>query len=314
MAKKNIRPFDFSKIQKLSSQFLQINRALLEQYPQLSEWDEVGPELLERLAIDLKLKLKCRYMGMDEVTQTNFLQGFSSPCVGIALQSEPQGGQILAELDYLLARMLVDKLLGGKGEPPQELLPLSPMEEGVLEFLILKVFHQLKVGHNLLGPTTLRLNKLVSESKLLAGSQKTEELGIVFKFFLGFEGKGGYFKVYFPHPLIEGVFLREDILAGVRESEEDSSLESRLQRASHVRASLWSEVGRVNLHEGDISQLEVEDVILFDDTMAHMGAHGVSGKTVLRVGDNPSNGLLAEVVDSEGKLVVKVLDFYGGES
>ena len=313
MAKKNIRPFDFSKLKKLSHQFLNINRALLEQYPQLSEWDELGPDFIKKYGAELKLKLKCRFMGMEEATQGKFLDSLSSPCIGMVLQSEPQEGRILAELDYSLGRMLVDKVLGGKGEPPQELLPLSSMEEGVLEFLVLKAFHQIKVGSNFLGPTTLRLQKIVSESKLMADPEKSGELGLVFKFFLGLGEKGGYFKVYFPHPLVEGLLLREDVLAGVVAAEAGSGWEQRLDRASHVRASIWSEVGRVNLQPEDISQLELEDVILFDETMASMGGHGVAGKTILRIGDNPPDGLLAEVIDSEGKLVVKVLDFYGGD-
>jgi hypothetical protein len=60
--------------------------------------------------------------------------------------------------------------------------------------------------------------------------------------------------------------------------------------------------------------LERDDVILFDETLASYGSHGLSGKAVLRVGDNPVDGLLAEVIDSEGKMVLKVLDFYGGGS
>lgn len=313
MAKQpKVRPFNFSHLKKFTAQYLNTVHALLDAYPQFSEDPQFFQEFLNSVCEGLNFKLAGKYVDMEEVTQADFLRGMSSPCLGLVLQAEPQGGRILAEMDYSLGRMLVDKVLGGEGEPPLELLPLSPMEEGIFEFLVAKALKSLKEGSTLMGPSQIRLLKIAHESKIMTEGSGGDERGIVFKFFLGLPSKGGYFKVYFPHPLVEGFLLREDVMAGPGAGEEYSRWERKMSRASHVRASLWSEVGRVSLQNSEKEQLEEGDVILFDETQASLGPHGVAGKTILRIGENPLDGLLAEVVDSEGKLVLKVLDFYGG--
>src|SRR5690606_33321324 len=114
--------------------------------------------------------------------------------------------------------------------------------------------------------------------------------------------RGGYVRIYLPHPLVEGVLLREDAVFDVTEAE----LEARLERVSHIKTQIWSEVGRVTLMASEIGQLEAGDVILFDESQANKGPHGLSGKTVLRVGESGSEGLLSELIDSEGKVVVKI--------
>ena len=249
-------------------------------------------------------------MGFDEDTFEHFTHGMSHPCVGIQLLAEPQGQSLLMDMDYSLTRMLVDSLLGGEGTPPQELIPLTPAEEGILEFFLIKAIQGLPQAGAGGLPHSLKLGKIVFEHKLLGSSETGAERGCVFKFYLGMGKNGGYVKIYVPHPLIEGLFLRDVSLAGPNEG---ADFERHLGRVSHVKAPLWSEIGKVQLMAEDLAQLEAEDVILFDDTLASMGGHGVTGKAILRVGDTPQDGLLAEVVDAEGKLVVKVLDFYGGD-
>jgi flagellar motor switch protein FliM len=312
MAQKKVRPFDFSKIKKLSRQFVNFSGALLDAYPALGDPEELGRALIKDLVSDLQLNISLQFVGMEEMSQSQWVSSAASPCVGIILQAEPQGHRCMVEMDYDLARMLVDKLLGGEGEAPTERHPLTPGEEAVLEFLWVKTLHHLKVKSSLLGPSTLRLQKIVTDPKQLLGPEGSEALGCVFKFFLGLKKNGGYLKVYFPHPALEGLLLREDALGGALP--EGAAGERRVGRASHVRTSLWTEVGRVQLAPEDQAQLEEGDVILFDETMATMGPRGLQGKAILRVGENSTEGLLGELIDTEGKMVVKVLDFYGGNS
>lgn len=313
MAKQKVRPFQFSHLKKLTSKFLQINQGLLEAYPQFGGDGDFGKKFIEAWDQDLKLGVKLKFVGFDEVRLKDFLNQVASPCLAWVLQAEPGPQKLLVELDYALGRKWVDRLLGGKGEAPDEFVPLSPMEEGVMEFLVARALKLFKNEATLQGPSHLRLLKSVQESKLMSDGSEGEELGVIFKFFLGLGDQGGYLRVYIPHPLVEGFLLREDLVAGLAAPGEEQRVEEGLQRASHIGTSLWSEIGRVSLQSSEKDQLEAGDVILFDETQGSMGPHGVSGKTILRVGDRHPEGILAEVVDSEGKLVVKVLDYYGGQ-
>lgn len=311
--KSEVRPLDFSKIKKLSQHYVQILETLFQKFPQLAEPVEMGRALSDSLSEELSVPVHIKYVGIEEHSFSDWLRSFSTPCAALLLGTEPEEGKVFIELDYALCRRLIDRLLGGPGEFPQDFKPLTPMEEGVLEFAIAKALHLLKNKEGILGPVSLRLLRIVNESRMLSDLEPAEQLGCVFKFYLGIGGEGGYVRIYFPHPLVEGTFLREDIMAGVVPLGREGEWENQLGRINHIRTSLWSEVGRVRLMASEQAQLEKGDVILFDETLAVMGPHGLSGKAILRVGDQPSGGLLAEVVDAEGKMVVKVLDYYGGE-
>lgn len=313
MPRKKVRPFDFSKLKNLSRQHVDISQALLEHYPQLTGSEELGQSILKVFAEDLDLELQQKLVGMEETSYGEFLDSLTNPCVAVELRADPQEEKILLDLDYRFARLLIHRLFGETGEVPQDLLPLTPTEQGVLEFLLVMALNQVKEANGIMGPVHFRMVQMVQEGKLMADPHLSKQSGIVFKVFLGLGKQGGYLRIYFPHPLVEGLFLRENVLEGVIRPGEEDLLEKRLHRASHVKASLWSEVGRVGLMPAEKEALEKGDVILFDETFAALGPHGLSGKAVLRVGENPAEGLLAEVIDSEGKLVVKILDYYGGE-
>ncbi len=309
MAQPQIRPFDFTKIPKLSGRQLALVDALYRLYPQFGQGAELGRGLGEAFERDLGIALKIQFVGFEEAAATNFIAAMPNPSVLVQLRVQPSGQTALVELDYAVCRWMVERVLGNPGEPAEARRPFTTVEEGALEFLLAKALYQLRDAPSFQGPSAFRIARIAYEPKLLADALAPEELGCVLKFYLGLEDRGGYVRVYLPHPLVEGVFLREDIVADETEEE----FEEKLGRVGHIKTLLWSEIGRVSLMASEKDQLEKGDVILFDDTLAGMGPQGLSGKAILRVGEMPSEGLLAEVIDTEGKMVVKVLDFFGGE-
>ena len=309
MAQAQIRPFDFTKLPKLSSRHLATVEGLLRAYPQFAQGSGLAAALTEAFDRDLGLPLRVRFIDFEEAAAADFLGSTPQPGVLVALKVQPSGHTALMELDYVFCRRLVERVLGNPGEPLEANRPFSPVEEGALEFLLAKAIHQLKDGPAMPGPATFRISRIVQEPKLISDAVNSEEWGCVLKFYLGLEDKGGYLRIYLPHPLVEGVFLREDMLADAA----GEIPEEMLDRVSHIKTLIWSEVGRVSLMASEKDQLEKGDVILFDDTLANMGPQGLTGKAILRVGEMPTEGLLAEVIDTEGKMVVKVLDFFGGE-
>lgn len=312
MAQAQIRPFDFSKLKKLSSRHMETVDSLLRLYPQFSQAGEFAGEFAKAFERDLGIGLKLEFVGFEECSAAAFISTMPNPTVLALLSVQPAGQAAFVELDYVCCRKMVDRVLGqpaDEAESGDEPRPFSSLEEGALEYLLAKAVHLVKDAPSFQGPSAFRIVKIVNEPRILADAIAPEELGCVLKFYLGLEGRGGYVRVYLPHPLVEGVFLRDDVVTDVS----DAEFEQRLERVAHIKTSIWSEVGRVNLMASEIGQLEPGDVILFDESQANKGPHGLSGKTMLRVGETSSEGLLSELIDSEGKVVVKILDFLGGE-
>ncbi len=314
MVHAKVRPYDFSKLRRLSRKFVDLSLALSEAYPQLAEPGHWAQDLVQTFDQQFQLPFSVQYVDFEEKTLGEFLFSLSRPCATAEFSSEPQGGRVFFDVDFLLAKTLVQRLLGNKEGGAEFLSPMSPMEEGVWEFLLLTLLRQCSVNQSLLGPVQFRLLRVVFETKHLGEGEALDMQGCVFKLFVKFENQGAYVRVFFPHPLVEGVLLREDLLAGMTVDDSEALLEKRLSRVGHIKTNLWSEVGRVTLASDEKSALEKGDVILFDETFATLGLHGLSGKTVIRIGENQHEGLLAEVIDAEGKLVLKVLDYYGGSS
>lgn len=309
MAESQVRPFDFSKLPKLSSRHLLINARLMGLFPQFSQSSEIAPTFLEPLSRDLGVPLSLQFSGFTESSLSEFIATLPQPVIAVVFRLMPTEQRMILEVDDSLARLLVERLLGGQIDYPTERSAFSPVEEGVFEFLLLKVLSRLKDTPGMEGPSALRIARLVHEPKLLAESSVAGEMGCVMKFYLGVsEGRGGYLRMYFPHPLVEGLFPHGS--ADVELSADD--LAKGIERVGHIKTALWAEVGRVHLMSSELAQLEKDDVILFDEALAIKGPHGVTGKAVLRVGDAPEDGYLAELIDSEGKVVVKLLDFHGG--
>lgn len=313
MAKVAVKPFDFSKLPKLSSRYLEITQALIQRFPQLGEGAALRHSLLEVLEQELGTSGELRFQGMEETTLGEFLRHLASPCLAIVLRAQPSGQKILLEMDYDLACRMVGMILGETERTSSHLRSLSPVEEGVLEYLLVKSLSRLKAEKGPLGTVSLKVARIVNDARMLLESGPPEEAGCLFKFHLGFGPVGGPLLAYVPHPLVEGTFLREDGISGLGLPEEEEALAKRLERVSHIKTTVWSEIGKVTLMASEKSQLEKGDVILFDETLASKGPQGITGKAILRAGETPADGLLAEIIDTEGRMTLKILDFYGGE-
>lgn len=313
MSQLAVKPFDFAKLPKFSSRALSIGQGLLQRYPQLSQGDALRNALLEPLEKELSVSTQLVYQGMEELTLSEFLSNLASPCLAVLLRSTAPGQKIILEIDYDLGCGLVGMVMGEGGRQPSHIRSLSPIEEGVLEYLLVKSLSQVKPGTGTFGPVAFKVARIVNDARMLLDCGPSDEAGCLFQFHLSLGEVNGAIRAFLPHPLVEGCFLRDDVVSGPMPPGDDETLERRLERVSHIKTTLWSEIGRVTLSALEKSQLEKGDVILFDETLASKGPQGITGKALLRVGEIPTEGLLAEIIDTEGRMTLKVLDFYGGE-
>jgi len=305
-----VKPFDFAKLPKYSSYALGINQALQQRYPQIASGDDFSHALLDPLEKTLGVTLQLKFLGMEEVSCADFQSSLASPCLAILLKAQPSGHKVLLDIDFELGLKMVNQVLSQE-ERAAPIRQLSPIEEGVLEYLLVKSLSQVKAAPGILGPIGFKISRITNDPRHFHEASMSEEPGLVFKFYLSWGDEGGFVRLYTPHPLLEGVFMQDRGWAP--SPEEEAAYQGHLERVSHIKTTLWTEIGKVGLMASEKAQLEKGDVILFDETLASKGPQGINGKAVLRVGENPSEGLLAEIIDAEGKLTLKILDFYGGD-
>jgi flagellar motor switch protein FliM len=302
-----IRPFDFSRLKKVSSRYVAIMEGLLQAYPQFAQ--EGGRfSFIEELSKKFKVPLEVSFLGLEEKAFKEFKQSISPSSFAVVLQAPEYDQKIFVELDSVLVRGLLSQALTGQSDLVTESLPLTPLEAGVLDYALAKILFLITQASQ--TSTSLKLFRVGIGPHIFQEFLTGTEVGCQLKCRVTWGNIRSILHVYLPHPLVEGIFLSpqagsEIVLSGMSEK--------KLDQISHLKTQLWAEVGRVQLMSSETQQLEKNDVILFDETFAVQGEHGLTGKAILRAGESSSEGVLTEIIDTKGKMTVKVLDFYGGE-
>lgn len=91
-----------------------------------------------------------------------------SPRLFANLSVEPDGARVAVALDSVFACSVVDRVLGGDGSPPDALREPSHTERAVVEFLCLRVLHELNA---LAGEPLFRLESLSGSPALSARNE-----------------------------------------------------------------------------------------------------------------------------------------------
>lgn len=327
-ARPEVHSFDFSKLPQLTSQEVALRRSLLEAYPALATEDaeEYFKEFFRRFSDGLPFEVRGKFVALEEESFQDFQKKLPQHCFVFHFQAEPQSQNLWLHVEGQLSEKLIGQTLGKLQEGQEQSGSISPLSwplnevsKAALEFMALKALQALNSREGsptLFGPQQLSYQGLHTEPTSLE-IEKEDLRGLKLRFFLVFLNKSGevfkgYVHLHLPHPWLTGVLLREDMISGLNIKADESKREAAWSRVSHVNLDLVSEVGQVNLQSSDWQQLEAGDVVLFDETQAKLGPHGLSGKAVLKVGEGSRQGFLVELIDAQEKLTVKVLDFYGG--
>ncbi|MBF0493123.1 MAG: hypothetical protein HQM15_10130 [Deltaproteobacteria bacterium] len=307
-----VKPYQFEGLTKLSSRDLQIEEALLSYLPfQLDELP-IKRAVEEFLSQQFREEAKISLERIEESNLRKIMQALPEFCVLGQLSVQPLEGKAFALFDYTFIFGLIHRLLGAKGEVPIEMRNLSVLEEGVLEFLILKVLSLFYNANNQDTSLQFRFEALHQGTKKLAAFQRQETAVALVHLRIQVGGQSGYLLIALPHPLVEGLFLK------TRHYSEDWLLQwnkrclKRLSEMDYIKTQVLAEIGSVTLTIAEKNQLERGDVILFDQTFCHFSDEILSGNVVVKVGENANQGFLAQVVSAESPVLVKVIDYYGG--
>ena len=284
-----IKPFHFS-LTKVSQKQVQMIEGLLEFLPATGIRDSFHLAIrktLQQYLSDVRYYVE----RVEPIPMHDFYSNLSTPCYVGILGMEPFKQKAFIELDPVLSSVVIDKLLGGKGEDAVELRPLTETEQGVIEFLLLKLLSQI---HKLSGGDAklhFRLEKMIMEPAHLRPYQKEEVPLVCLKIHLAFLQTSGFVKIYLPHPWILDGFLKN--LPGDRESHLHQEMKSNLKNFTDLPMELWGSLGEASVFARDLKNLEEGDVVLFDETGVAKEKEGWQGDIKLLAGKGDHGGLNA---------------------
>jgi len=310
----NAKPFYFQGLKKLSSKIIQIEQALLNYLP--FEFQEENLKVKLKAFLDKQFREDCKIQ-LEKIVEGNTKQFFSalpSRFLVAQIAATPLESKAWLQIDYTLALKLIHKLLGSQEEMTSEIRALTPLEMGIQEFIILKA---LSIFYQVLGQDAVvqfRLEKIQENPQDLVSFSKQETPLVLLYYLIQAGSYSGYVTLALPHPLIEGLFLKEMHYPEEVERKHQQQLVDKLFNVSFVKTNIVAELGSVSLTIAEKNQLEKGDVVLFDQTFCQFTDGHLSGRVLLKAGEHGEQGFLAQLVSADSPLLVKVIDYYGGDN
>jgi flagellar motor switch protein FliM len=132
----DVRPYSFLHPERWSGE----RRAALD-----SVHESFAAGIADELAVQLNLKPEVRLAAFEVVPAPEVLLSLGSPCAASLFHVGDSGGPLgLLDLNRPLAFGLLDRVLGGEGEPTGPDRPLSPLEQGLLRGVIDRILPRLR--------------------------------------------------------------------------------------------------------------------------------------------------------------------------
>lgn len=284
-----IKPFHFH-LSKVSKKHLQLAEALLEFLPATGARENF--HLAIRKALHKYLSDVGYYLSaIDEIPFKDFFSGLPGTCSVAVLSLEPFKQKAFVEIDPFLSHVVIEKLLGGKGEDVGDLHPLTETEQGVVEFLLLKLLSQI---HKLCAEQArlhFRLERMILEPAHLREFAGDENPLVCLKVHVSLLKRSGFINIYLPHPWVLEGFLKD--FPRDKKSYEYAEMKDRLVNFGDQPCELWGALGQTHIPASDLDSLEEGDVVLLDQTGLSHKKGNWNGNVELCVGKGDSGGFQA---------------------
>ena len=123
-SEKQVKNYDFSRPSKFSKEHLRTLEIIFEHYGRL---------LSTNLPVYLRKNIQVEVMNSEAVTYMEFSNSLSNPVLLGIVNFEPLEGNIIVEMASKLGYAIVDRMLGGEGEPLDKVREFSEIELLIIE-------------------------------------------------------------------------------------------------------------------------------------------------------------------------------------
>lgn len=307
----DIKPFRL-KLAKISGKDQRALDALFSFLPLTGMRANFIAAIQETLSSHLNIDTFFNLDAVSEGSFKSFFDGMPDPVLVAVLGAAPSEGKILLEVDSGLAGFFIERLLGGGSETFPTPKPLSEIEQGVLQYLILQLLAHV---YRLCGEDSrvhFRFEKFVFNPDDLRNVINFEDTVFGLGVRMNVGANAGYVRLVFPSPLVSRLYLNVQAKGEARKAENEYLWE-KLGEYGHVKLPLWADGGRVTITTGDMENLESGDVILLEDSKLKLNERALSGSVILRAGDGNHGGFISELTADPRFIHCKISDVKKGE-
>lgn len=289
MAEPQWRPYRFKGLPKYTRE----SAALLSSFSRYLGLSNYGARLLgevAKVATDVfRQEVTIEFDHLRSMTFEEIAMSVPEHACLVRVGLPPKEEKALWEIDPVLATVLVERLLGGRGDDVGMSRPFTDIERGVLTYGVLKIANAFQV--NLQQGSELAVRVEAIEQSIDPFRQNFQDDLAFHSISLkaSFGGAVAFSRVFIPHTLTAGAFSLPE------EPEGSEGYWQQLRRNLNRVGEQWM-VGRIrvatiDLGPDDIKALDIGDIVLIENHQLQGTGESLSGTAELRLG-RAKNGIV----------------------
>ena len=254
---KQVKEYDFARPSKFSKEHLRTLEIIFEHYGRL---------LSTNLPVYLRKNVQVEVMNSEAVTYSEFSNALSNPVLLGIVNFAPLQGNIIIEMASALGYTIVDRMLGGRGDPMDKVREFSEIELLIIERIMIVCVNLLREPWENVVDIHPRLERIETNSQYAQIISPSEMFAIV-TINMKIGDVEGLMNICLPYITLEDVIdkLNTKYWYSNMQAQDNNSyadaIESLIQRAEvPVKAVLGNSAISVN----DFAMLQPGDIIKLD--------------------------------------------------
>ena len=254
---KPVKNYDFARPSKFSKEHLRTMEIIFEHYGRL---------LSTNLPIFLRKNIQVEVMNSEAVTYMEFSNSLSNPVLLGIVDFSPLEGNIIVEMASNLGFAMVDRMLGGVGEPLDKVRDFSEIELLIIERVITSCVDLLREPWENVLDLHPRLERIETNSQFAQIISPSEMIAIV-TLNIKIGDVEGLMNICLPFITLEPVMDKLNTkfwYSSQKEKAGDSYSDTMEALIGKAKIPVKAVLGNSTITVADFSQLQVGDIVRLD--------------------------------------------------
>ena len=254
---KHVKNYDFARPAKFSKEHLRTLEIVFENYGRL---------LTTNLPVYLRKAVQVEVMSSEAVTYQEFTNALSNPVLLSIVSVAPLPGTIIIEMAENIGYAIVDRMLGGVGNPLDKTREFSEIELLILERILYTCVNLLREPWSNVCEIHPKLDRMDTNSQYAQIVSPTEMIALV-TLNIKIGGVEGLMNICLPYLTLESVMDRLNAkfwYSNLQEKDETVYADTIESLISRVQIPIKAVLGNSSISVDDFINLQVGDIIRLD--------------------------------------------------
>ena len=254
---KQVKDYDFARPSKFSKEHLRTLEIIFEHYGRL---------LSTNLPVYLRKNVQIEVMNSEAVTYQEFTNALSNPVLLGIVNFAPLQGSIIIEMATNLGYAMVDRMLGGKGEPIDKVREFSEIELLIIERIMIVCVNLLNEPWQNVLDVQPRLERIETNSQYAQIISPSEMIAII-TINVKIGDVEGLMNICLPYIVLEDVIDKLNTkywYANMQQYDESDYAEAIEVLIRKAQIPIKAVLGNSTISVSDFSMLQIGDIIRLD--------------------------------------------------